>query len=124
MSERKLTTYERRILHGRVFNEVIEMYTSLVQNNGASTTPRGVTKGSRVVAPSTCDFICDVELTAARVLSKKEYTIFIDVFKDASKEEKDVPAELLDHIKNRVGKLLLSRHIYPTTSYFRGKEIN
>ena len=124
MSERKLTTHERRALHVHAFDQVIEVYTGLIVNHGESTTPRGVTKGSRVIAPSTCDFICDVELTAARVLSKKEYIMFSDVYKETRKDEKDIPVEVLDHIKDRVGQLLLSRRIYPTQRYFRGKAIN
>ena len=124
MSERKLTTHERRALHVRAFDEVSEMYTDLIHNHGESTTPRGVTKGSRVIAPSTCDFICDVELTAARVLSKRDYVLFTEVYKETRRDEKDIPTEILEHIKDRVGQMFLSRHIYPTHRYFRGKAIN
>lgn len=124
MSDRKLTTHERRAQHVRAFDQVTEMYTNLILNHEESTTPRGVTKGSRVVAPSTCDFICDVELTASSVLNKMEYVLFSDVYRYTRKEEKDIPVEILEHIKSRVGQLFLSRQIYPTQRYFRGKAIN
>src|SRR5208337_2174551 len=100
------------------------MYTSLITNGGGSTLPRGINKNSRVIAPSTCDFICDVELTVNRALSKLDKGLFWKVYHETSLNESDVAPEALAHIKEQVGKLFISRRIYPTYKYFRGRTIN
>lgn len=124
MSDRKLTIWERRAQNARAFDRVVEMYTRLITNSNRSTLPKGITKNSRVIAPSTCDFICDVELTVNRALSKRDQELFWKVYHKTSLNESDVTPEALAHIKDQVGRLFLSSRIYPTYIYFRGKAIN
>lgn len=124
MSEKNMTTHERRAEHVRAFEQVIEMYKDINATGGGSTLPRGVSKDSKVVMPSTCDFLCDVSLTVNRALPTANYrAIFHLLYTEQSREESVVVPEVLAYIKDRVGQLLISRKVYPTQQYFKGKAI-
>ncbi len=102
---------------------MIELYTELVVTGNESTLPRGIAQGSRIAAPSTCDFICDVELIANRELCVKDRGLFWLVYHDAKFKESRCEPDVVARIKELVGKQFISRRLYPTNKYFKGKPI-
>ncbi len=139
-----------------VFDAVIEHYQEVKSSNshlGAlNYEEAGVGTGSgrctKIVRPSNCDFICDVERAARRALrdNDEELAFFqthysgfstkrpgIYTTKDAQikavLDESYLPpldptkGGLNDSVREKVGKILMARRIYPVSRYFASRDV-
>lgn len=117
------------------FENVIEMYMDLKSSDGKTWNqvygnPHTHGNNPLLVKPSDQDFICDVELafravlptasdirTLTAVLLNGKPTIASAMFPE------EVSPERQKIVKQRVGRELIRRQIFPTNLYFKGKEI-
>jgi hypothetical protein len=85
-----------------------------------------------VVKPSTCDFVADVELAAKRALSAVEYVFFQQMYLERNEKYqerllnkwgKDKLLRYQETVEEKVGRMFVSRRIYPMYRYFALKDL-
>ena len=115
----------------QAFDSVIDIYVSVKSTHGSN---RNIdyqkleqTKGNsshKIVRPSPSDFICDVELAAAKTLNEVELIIFRQCFMEFTHDPDTVKEKYMTSIKEKLGLIFMEKlKIYPTSSYFKGKYI-
>lgn len=127
----------KKELYRSVFRRVMSRYDEIKSVNGTQSCAgfyAGLAReGSgggfnpKIVAPSASDYICDVEITARRVLDKEEYRFFKLAY--ISKDE-EVTSLLKDGIFNKlkravqekVGQGFISAKIHPFERYRKPKD--
>lgn len=108
----------------KAFDQVIPIYVDLKSVDGQIKQQEFGKRDTcgdnpRVVKPSDQDFIADVELAFNRALPTVEDKKFLsDIL-----QGKPVHTEYSLKVKQRVGRELVRRHIYPVSIYFRGTEV-
>lgn len=107
------------------FEQVFEIYSDLKSTDGlikqqdygkANTTG----DNPRLVKPSDQDFLCDVELACRRVLPTEDDMSSLR----AVLTGQPLSDKTKSRIKQRVGRELMRRSIFPVNKYFQGKEIH
>jgi hypothetical protein len=126
-----------------VFRKVLSYYDELVVSHGSNScegfykalTREGINGGKynpRIVRATPSDFICDVELTAKRVLTKEEHRFFslvylnkdqeiCDLFKDKSPDNKF--NKLKHSVQEKLGCAFKASGIYPMSKYHKPKDL-
>lgn len=116
------------------FDVVIPTFMEIKQSHGhlgaidyskaLEATGGGASKG--IVRVSISDFLCEVEIAARRALTAEEYDFFKTVYVNAA-ETVPMHPELYKTIDNtvreKVGKMLISREIYPLADYMKSKDV-
>lgn len=126
-----------------VFRKIMSTYDETKTSNGTlscqgfyrSIAGESANKGAYnplVVRATASDFICDVELTARRVLSKEEYRFFKLLYLDKDKEIAElVVAKSPDNkfnglkqtVQEKLGFAFDDRGIYPLSKYYKAKDL-
>ncbi len=128
-----IDTYTARDRYELAFSQVMDIYVHLVSTDGQHKQTYGKlpkTKGNtRLIQPSDQDFLADVDLVIKRILHTKTELDNLEsvLYNDHDFYEGPIPPKIdpdqKRRIKQRIGRELIRRKIYPVKAYFRGKVV-
>jgi|SRR5581483_4923106 len=79
-----------------------------------------------VVKPTLVDFLADVEVCAKVALNGTEFAFFADIAtgRNPTQEElkDDKFVDLYNRVREKMGRLLIQRHVYPFARYMKAKD--
>jgi hypothetical protein len=124
-----------RTLHIEAFEKIVPFYQETRYNSGGLSAMNygkndsGAatnTACSAVVRPSKSDFICDVEISAKRVLDADELSYFLRNYRDGYRQLEDVPAEDAEldlAVREKLGRRFRDVRLTPVAGYFAPKDV-
>lgn len=114
----------------QAFDAVIEQYTDIKSTHGTNRAIDPETldesrsqRSPKFVKPSRSDFIADVELAANDSLNEVEFFIFRQCFMEFTHNPDNVKEPYMTSIKEKLGRVLGARRIYPVSVYFKGRDV-
>lgn len=137
-----MVTRNKKEFYRAVFRKIMSYYDEIKSSHGTQSCEviyqaieRGTTKikyNPRVITTSPSDFICDVEITAEKTLTEKEFSFFRllyinknsdvnDLTKDKSPDNKVI--KLKHTIQEKLGLAFKVRGLYPLAKYLKPKDL-
>lgn len=120
-----MSTWDKRLYWRSVFDKVIPQYLEVkswlgshqaINYEKALDGSKGSGVAVGVVRVTPIDFVADVELAAKAALSDPEFALFRAEFIDG---EGSIPPQIKDIIREKVGRMLRTRRIYPVRHYMK-----